>query len=44
MKREEKNTIIDNIVQQIQGTKHFYLTDIAALNAEATSKTAQKVF
>jgi large subunit ribosomal protein L10 len=44
MKREEKNTIIDNIVQQIQGTKHFYLTDIAALNAEATSKLRRKCF
>ena len=44
MKREEKNTIIDNIVRQIQGTKHFYLADIAALNAEATNKLRRKCF
>ena len=44
MKREEKNTIIENIIQQIQGSKHFYLTDIAALNAEATSKLRRKCF
>jgi len=44
MKREEKNTIIENIIQQIQGSKHFYLTDIAALNAEATGKLRRKCF
>lgn len=44
MKREEKDTIIESLVQQIQETKHFYLADIAALNAEDTSKLRRKCF
>jgi len=44
MKREEKNTIIENLVQQIQGKKHFYVTDIADLNAETTSRLRRKCF
>jgi len=44
MKREEKNTIIDTLVQQIQNKKHFYLADIASLNAVATSKLRRKCF
>lgn len=44
MRREEKNTIIDNIVQQIQGNKHFYVTDIGDLNALETSKLRRKCF
>jgi large subunit ribosomal protein L10 len=44
MKREEKNTIIDSIIQQIQDKKHFYITDIGDLNAEATSKLRRKCF
>lgn len=44
MKREEKNTIIESIVQQIESKKHFYITDIANLNAEDTSKLRRKCF
>ncbi len=44
MKREEKNTIIDSIVQRIQSKKHFYIADIASLNAEDTSKLRRKCF
>ncbi len=44
MKREEKNTIIDSIVQQIQNNKHFYITDIGNLNALDTSKLRRKCF
>lgn len=44
MKREEKNTIIDSIIQQIQSNKHFYITDISNLNAEDTSKLRRKCF
>jgi large subunit ribosomal protein L10 len=44
MKREEKDTIIESLVQQIQGSKHFYVTDIASLNAESTSALRRKCF
>jgi len=44
MKKEDKNLIIDNLVQQIQSSKHFYVTDIADLNAEVTSKLRRKCF
>lgn len=37
MKREDKNAIIENIAEQIKENNHFYLTDIADLNAEDTS-------
>ncbi len=44
MRKEEKNTIIDSLVERIQSKKHFYLADIAALNAESTSKLRRKCF
>jgi large subunit ribosomal protein L10 len=44
MKKEEKNTIIDNLVKQIEGTKHFYVADIADLNAADTSTLRRKCF
>jgi large subunit ribosomal protein L10 len=44
MKREEKDTIIDNIVQQIGNNKHFYLADIADLNSVDTSNLRRKCF
>lgn len=37
MRREEKDAIIENIVEQINVNNHFYLTDIGDLNAEDTS-------
>lgn len=37
MKRSEKLEIIDNLTQEINSYSHFYLADVADLNAEATS-------
>lgn len=44
MKREDKNTIIDNLTESIENSKHFYLADISALNAESTSKLRRACF
>ncbi len=44
MRIEEKNVIIDNLVADLNEAKHFYLTDISALNAEQTSKLRRKCF
>ncbi len=44
MTRDEKAKVIDNLAQEINGAKHFYLTDISALNAEDTSKLRRKCF
>ena len=38
MKKEDKNIIIENISTYLQEFEHFYLTDIATLNAEKTSE------
>ena len=37
MKSSEKATIIDSLVEQINSSNHFYLTDISDLNASDTS-------
>ncbi len=44
MTRDEKKAIIDNIAEQISNNKHFYLTDIAALNASDTMALRGKCF
>jgi large subunit ribosomal protein L10 len=44
MRREEKEGIIENLAQRLNKTKHFYLTDISALNAEQTSNLRRKCF
>lgn len=44
MRREEKNVIIDALVNDLNQTKHFYLTDISELNAEETSNLRRKCF
>ena len=44
MKRSEKQAIIDNLVQEINSYSHFYLTDIAELNAEKTSELRRVCF
>ena len=44
MTREEKNAIIENIVDQIKSNNHFYLTDIGELNAEDTSALRRACF
>lgn len=38
MNREDKKSIIDALAQQLNQYAHFYVTDIAALNAEQTTK------
>ena len=42
MKREDKAQIIDQLTQKLNATPHFYLTDIAELDADKTSKLRQK--
>ncbi len=44
MTRDQKNQLIDNLAQQLSGSKHFYFADIAELNAEQTSKLRRKCF
>lgn len=44
MRREEKDTIIDNLTQQLTGSKHFYLADTSGLNAEQTSRLRRKCY
>jgi large subunit ribosomal protein L10 len=44
MKREDKANIIDNLAQKLNEASHFYLTDIADLNAEDSSKLRRKCF
>ena len=44
MRREEKNVIIDGLVNDLNQSKHFYLTDISNLNADETSKLRRKCF
>lgn len=44
MKRSEKQAIIDNLVQEINSYNHFYLTDIAELDAEITSNLRRMCF
>lgn len=44
MKRSEKQTIIDSLVQEINSYSHFYLTDIAGLNSEKSSDLRRTCF
>mgnify|MGYP003701743553 CR=1 FL=1 len=44
MRREEKNVIIDELVNDLNQTKHFYLTDISELNAAESSDLRRKCF
>ena len=44
MRKEEKDTIIENLKQELSESKHFYLTDISELNAEETSALRRKCF
>jgi large subunit ribosomal protein L10 len=44
MNRDQKNAIVNDLAQKLEDNKHFYLTDIEALNAEATSKLRRKCF
>lgn len=44
MKREEKDIIVNNLVDQLNGSPHFYLADASELNAEATSLLRRRCF
>ena len=44
MKKEDKNILINNLTELINNSNHFYLTDISALNASATSLLRRKCF
>lgn len=44
MKKSEKLDIIDNLTQEINSYSHFYLADVADLNADATSNLRRQCF
>lgn len=44
MRREEKDSIIDGLREQINNSSHFYLADISNLNAADTSNLRRKCF
>ncbi len=44
MKRSEKQEIIDSLIGQINSSSHFYLTDIADLNASDSSNLRRLCF
>jgi large subunit ribosomal protein L10 len=44
MRQEEKNAIIDSLAEKLKEYGHFYLTDIAQLNAADTSDLRRKCF
>lgn len=44
MTKEEKAVVIDNLTQQLAAYPHFYIADIATLNAEQTADLRRKCF
>lgn len=44
MKKEDKNTLIESIAENIKAYSHFYIVDIEGLNAESTSKLRRACF
>lgn len=44
MRKEDKNQIIDSLVEQLNKHSHFYLTDISELNVETTNKLRRLCF
>lgn len=38
MKKEEKNQLVDSLVEKLKDAQTFYLTDISDLNVDTTSK------
>lgn len=44
MTREEKNAIIDELIEQINASGHLYITDTSTLNAFDTSALRRKCF
>ena len=43
-RREEKEEIVNNLIEDIKNTSHFYLADISGLNAEETTELRRKCF
>jgi large subunit ribosomal protein L10 len=43
-RREEKEQIVNNLVENIKSTTHFYLADISGLNAEETTDLRRQCF
>ena|ERR1035438_5815287 len=44
MKKEEKEQIINGLVEQLKVTNHFYLTDISDLNVETSNQLRRLCF
>lgn len=44
MKKEEKNNLIDSLVEKLRNTPNFYLADISDLNAEVTIRLRRLCF
>ena len=44
MTKEEKLVVINAIAEQLQAYPHFYIADIAALDAEQTAALRRKCF
>ena len=44
MRREEKEIIINDLLERISNSAHFYLADISGLNAEETAKLRRTCF
>jgi len=43
-RRDEKEKIVNDLVEDIKGTTHFYLADISGLNADDTTALRRKCF
>ena len=44
MKKEEKNQMIETLVEQLNHANSFYIADIGTLNADSTSKLRRLCF
>ncbi|NCC10323.1 MAG: 50S ribosomal protein L10 [Bacteroidia bacterium] len=44
MRKEDKSTIIEQIADTVKGYSHFYLIDVTAMNAAATSALRRDCF
>jgi large subunit ribosomal protein L10 len=44
MKKEEKNQLVESLVEKLNNTPTFYLTDISNLNVETTGKLRRLCF
>ncbi len=44
MRKEDKKVLIESLTQKLQESSNFYITDIAELNAEATSNLRRVSF